>query len=198
MEKKIYGVRHLKKYELEPAKVNRFIWHVTYGYFENQNSIRENGLLPWDCGQFDVFCYNSANPQLKPGQGLVFANNLDYDLELMWPVRFQYDIGYPNYDCNSETLHLIVKYEMGIKFDFWRIDTHKTDARWFVDPLLAQEWYGWGLDSKYHYVCTPDRIQKEALSLFEFAPEYGEKTFVKRGEGVAHISFNKLPLKRVA
>jgi hypothetical protein len=201
-KEKNYGFRYGQKYELEPVRVKRFIWHVSYQYHNNRNSILENGLLPLDCIKFDLNCYDAPNkPLAKQAQrtkGLLFANNLGHDLERMWPVRYQYDIGYPDFDCNFETLLLIVRYHMGDKFDFWRIDTQKTNARWFVDPILAQEWYGWGLDSKYHYVCTPDRVNPEALTLFEFEPDYAEKCFVKWSDGVAHVSFNQLPLKRVA
>jgi len=186
-KKETYGFRYGQKYELEPVRVKRFIWHVTHKFQKNRNSILENGLLPYDEGQF-----------VKPGNGLVFANNLDHDLMHMWPVRFSYDQGYGIYGSNWETVLMILNYEMGIRFDFWRIDTQKTNARWFVDPILAEEWWGWGLDSKYHYVCTPDCVIPEALALFEFEPEYREKSFIKRGDGVAHVSFNQLPLKRAA
>lgn len=185
-KEKNYGIHFGSKYELEPAKVKRFIWHVTRK--EKRESIIQYGLLTAQKH------YNSS----RPISNLLFANNLDHDLMNMWPVRFSYDQGYGIEGSNYETNLMIVNYEMGIGFDFWRIDTHKANAQWFVDPILAQEWWCWGLESKYHYVCTPNCIAPAALTLFEFEPEYREKSFIKWGDGVAHISFNQLPLKKAA
>lgn len=175
-EQKIYGTRYGQPFELEPVKVKPFIWHVTSK--NHRSAIQTNGLLPI--------------------KGLLFANNFGHNIENMWPVRFQYDIGYGIYGCDWNTTLKIVEHTMGDRFDFWRIDTRKTNARWFVDPILANEWHGWGLESMYHYVCTPDKVGINTLKLFEFNPEFKEKTYVKRSEGVAHISFNLLPLKMVA
>jgi hypothetical protein len=191
-KEKIYGTLYGESYELEPINVKRFIWHVTPK--KNRANIFLNGLLPSE--------NNNVNRPLpdkhRPNKGLLFANNLNHDLMNMWPVRFQYDQGFGFYEYGWKTVLMMVNHTMGCGFDFWRIDTKKTDAQWFVDPILAGEWWGWGLDSKYHYVCTPDRIGVEALALFEFEPEYAGKSFIKRGDGVAHISYNHLPLKRVA
>jgi hypothetical protein len=188
----IIGTRYGLKFELEAVRVKRFIWHVTRE--TNRDNILLQGLLPSERG-------NPNRPlphKSRPNQGLLFANNLDHDLMNMWPIRFRYDHGYVFRGYGWDTVLMLVNHTMGIGFDFWRIDTAKTNARWFVDPILAEEWYGWGLDTQYHYVCTPDQVGVEALTLFKFEPDFGDKSFVKRGEGVAHISYNHLPLKRAA
>lgn len=189
--KQKYGAKYGMHFELESTNVKRFIWHVTSS--KNRSDILRFGLIP-----SDSFHRINLSNNSKWDAGLVFANNLNHDLMNMWPVRFQFDQGFGFHEYGWDTVLMLVNYTMGCGFDFWRIDTKKTDASWFVDPILAEEWWGWGLDSKYHYVCTPDRIGVEALTLFEFEPEYAGKSFIKGSDGVAHISYNHLPLKRVA
>lgn len=190
---KVFGERHGRFFELEPTKVSRYIWHVTCE--SNRANILSNGLLPSDNNDAD----RPQPDKSQPNRGLLFANNLHDDLERMWPIRFQYDIGYgvPDDICDF-AVRYIVDNTMGLGWDFWRIDTRKTNARWFLDPILAREYRGWGLKSKYHYVCTPDRVEMDALDLFVFEPEFREKLFIKWGEGVASVSYNHLPLRKIA
>jgi hypothetical protein len=171
----VMGVHGGDSYELEPVRVLPFIWHVARQ--DNRRGIQEHGLLPI--------------------KGLLFANNLDHELMKMWPVRFRYDIPYCHVSSDVDTIRLYDQYAMGCGFDFWRIDTKKANVKWYVDPILAEEYWGWGLDTMYHYVVTPKPVGLDALELFVFDPEVELCPTVRAADGVAHVAYNRLPLRKI-
>jgi len=163
------AVQHGRLLRFEPVKVLRYIWHVSYP--KHRASIYEKGLLPI--------------------KGLLFANNLHHDLLDMWTVRSRFNLEYPDTEWELRQC-------LGTGLDFWQIDTFKTVVKWYMDPYLAYEHQFWGLKSPYHYVCTPDKVEPRALKLFTFDPEMEDRTFLRWGDGVCHVRYNHLPLKRAA
>jgi hypothetical protein len=174
----IYNGKH---FVTEPVRTEPYVWHLTG----------------------ERYRHKIANEGILPVRGLVFANNINDDINRMW-----------HWDTEMECLD-------GSHLDYWRIDVRKAGVRWYNDTNL--DYYGaWG-----RYVCTPSPIPTDAIDLFEhdeslvFEPyEYDEngerkdrntimwdikllkgdyeKLYIKRMDGVASCSLRQLPLRRVA
>lgn len=168
-----YHKRSGSTYYLTPIKPERFVWHVTK--IKNRQSILDNGLLAFG--------------------KLVFANNQSYKIDKFWPVMDSDFHGYTG-TCglyNGSQLYPVCDY-----FDFWRIDTHIDHAKWYLDPNAKADYYYFGGDFARDYICTPECILPEALSLFNFDRSLEDKVFVKNYDGVASVSISNLPLRKVA
>lgn len=107
-----------------------------------------------DKGNRESIGKNGLIPQ-KSETGRVYANNQEFDLMLFWPCPI---------DCFDADFRLY-------NYDFWQIDTERAGVDWFIDPNLELDYKAYNCLSKYHYLCTPLSIPKEALKLF-FYHEY--------------------------
>lgn len=169
-----------KPFVTEPVRTEPYVWHL---------SCKSHRL-------------NIALEGILPIRGLVFANNINDDINRMW-----------HWDTEMECLD-------GSHLDYWRIDVRKAGVRWYNDTNL--DYYdAWG-----RYVCTPSPIPVEAITLFKhddslvFEPdEYDEngerkdwhtlmwdikllkgdyeKLYIKKMDAVASCSLRQLPLKQI-
>ena len=169
-----------KPFVTEPVRTGPYVWHLS----------RKSHRL------------NIALEGILPIRGLVFANNINDDINRMW-----------HWDTEMECLD-------GAHLDYWRIDVRKAGVRWYNDTNLDYN-CAWG-----RYVCTPSPIPTDAIALFEhdeslvFEPdEYDEngerkdwdtimwdikllkgdyeKLYIKRMDAVASCSLRQLPLKQI-
>jgi hypothetical protein len=89
----------------------------------------------------------------------VFANNQMISLHEFFPICM--DI----YDW-WEKIYLP-------SYSFWRIDTHKLNFEWYIDPFMKDdlEWFISVTKTDYvceNFICTPNSIPNYAIELFEF------------------------------
>ncbi len=144
--KRIYNIKTPKNVsflqrmlELPSIIPKRYVWHVGGGQHH--------------LGGSDVETFSIATEGFKSGFGkynVVFANNNSYYYNRFFPFID---------DLVSDPLDPSV--------DYWRIDTHAFDAKWYVDPNML------GLLTLYYddptdYICTSADIPAHALKLFHY------------------------------
>ena len=159
---------------LEIASPDRFVWHLTLGMESRRENILTNGLLPL--------------------HGMVFANTNCYAVEEMWYWSFDY-----LYDVSLRTeLQLDLQcYKVCRSIDFWRIDTQKSEAKWYKDPNLNPYFLYNGQNVGHRYICTPQKIPTNALELYKFdLKEYRKLKYGKASQDSSG-SLKNLPLVRV-
>ncbi|NBP05357.1 MAG: hypothetical protein EBV15_03935 [Bacteroidetes bacterium] len=123
-----------------PVKHDRFLWHVTYFTKVSTLLIGRRGIA-------------------LPLRGAVYAHNALPTFDAMYPYFVDcVDWFYP------------VHRNDGAQFDdyaFWRIDTHLCKFPWYLDPGMKEDSKFLGME-EHNYLCTPNAIPPEALSLFRF------------------------------
>lgn len=170
----------------KPVKTNHFLWHLSSK--RNRKSILENGILtPHQRGYL-----NNSN--------LIFANNFNEDLQSMWPLPIE--AMYINFECefkNNKALKSAIIASIANCFDFWRIDTKKLKADWYVDPFLELEIpvFSHCKQNPKSYVCTNEAIPSNCIKLFEYNMMKDEDVIIKKRNGVTHIYRTRLPLKMI-
>ena len=86
-------------------------------------------------------------------------------------------------------------------YDYWRIDTSKAGATWYLDIFMAagkeiltpREWREFA-GREENFICTEDRIPSHALKLFLFDASSAQ-TFTVVKEGCTHVRQHRLPLR---
>lgn len=173
-------IENFGELKLDSVKVESFIWHLSPK--RNRDSILKNGL------------------RISNNEKLIYANNFNRDLHSMWPIPIESMYKNLNYENNNyETLKTSIIESVAPNFDFWRIDTKKTNNEWFIDPFLKDELkiYSHSQNNPNLYVCTLTPIPIDCLKLFEYCASSKEGVFVQIKKGVTHISGLKLPLKEI-
>jgi hypothetical protein len=124
---------------------------------------------------------------LEPKKGLAFANSQCEEIDNMWHWELDY-----RYVGLTDLKDDVILNKICSAIDFWRIDTEIFEGNWYYDPIMK----GWG-DFDYRYVCTPQHIPLEAITLYKFdlgtyrRIKYGKnKKWTNRPEG-------QLPLLKV-
>ena len=113
----------------------------------------------------------------------VFANNQSFNIKFFFP--FCVETYFKNY-YSSDLL----------EFDFWRIDTTKFNADFYIDPNMMKgpkEFMG---DEKY-FITTESRIPSNAIELFTVGEKFiiKTKTVFLLGEEIETGHLLELPLK---
>jgi hypothetical protein len=88
----------------------------------------------------------------------IFANNQSFNVIFMYPFCLEEENG----RYRPDNL---------LKYDFWRIDTARFKADWYIDPNMKDGPIEYMGDEKY-FVATETPIPCEAIELFEVGQEF--------------------------
>lgn len=194
---KIFNGEHTKiinshyNVKLKPIKVAPFIWHLSPK--SNRQTILKHGLLPLKKTLVDnQFTY------------LLFANNFSNEITNMYPIAsLVYDsffyIESPKTESDEKRVIRAFEKEYCSRYDFWRINTKIVSNEWFVDPHLELEVSvaNIGTGNSKSYVCTKQKIDPEALELFEYNGRFSGEVVIRKHNGSTNIAFKELPLKKI-
>lgn len=136
-------------------KPQRFIIHVSSSI--NREAINDHGII----------AKQALNEVASKG---VFAHNS------MNPDYFWFPFIFNDYTGNYSELD---------DYDFWVIDTHKTDNTWFIDTCGVEDFLvNINGASKQLYIMTKTNISREAITLYKFQTDcYWEY----KGNGAIHF-----------
>lgn len=152
----------------------RFVWHVSNSFFQKKLVQKLPGITlslarnPWYVKSYFEQADQtrrsiSENGLMCSENSAVFANQHLFDVLKMHPIWLDHAMG---------DIYNPVKSEMGwlSLYDFWLIDTHSLDAKWYVDHFMEGDIKdGHVTDVEMNnYICTKSHIPVSALTLFRF------------------------------
>lgn len=145
--------------ELDPIVPMRYVWHVDAVLYSNGffYSDKNNDFKRFSIADQGLICKNND-------LNAIFANNGLSSIGSFFPFV---DDSFDGWMFRAGLREDMTPYMFGM--DFWRIDTHAFNAKWYIDPNIKNDAIRSTKGERpINYICTPTNVPSRALTMFTF------------------------------